>query len=301
MSSDTLEQIPIQFVIHKHRVAYNPSHKFCYGYHYNNSIVISPLTYPAFLQYDINTKEISYHEEWVDKIEQLMGEVYSNYYLGDGFVRLNDSLYFPLACYGGLLTINLKTMSFGLKTLACPMDCYEGIAYENDVVYLTGRKECEHFLIIWKYGTDEIERIKIPFEGCNEWISFLRPLIFNNKVYILPFHADHCYVVMLGSREVRIENNIDDIMGVNDRSQDYIQILNYKIRNNNLIFQTKWDYKWHELNLVTGDHIRYFIRLEDEMYWKRYHYEKCIKQLSNSGMVKEDYIPLNTFVEAVLK
>ncbi len=287
---------PIRTPIIKSVVKYDPICKFFHGCTCDNSIIFFPNTYPALLQMDMNSGEIFYYDEWINELNTIAKSEACEYYFGDGYVKISNTIYLCMSCCDRIFTINTMDMSIGFMRIDCNVDSFEGIAHEGDFLYLIGKKANDHYLIICDTDGKLCKKIALPFKGNCEWISFLRPFLFGSFVYIMPYKAEHCFSIDLESDDVRVEESLDEILQSGACDDGLLHIKNYKLRGNVLSFQTYLDQKWHKYDMETGKDESYKIVLEDEDYWQEYRVEKCARTIERNGMIVEGDLNLNDYL-----
>lgn len=300
LNSGGIDYIPIECSKQACREIYDPMFKFFGGYAYGGNVLIYGSTYPALISVNPKEKKIDYIDNWFTDAEKYIPEGDTQFYFGDGHVRIDNNLFIPMCICGAFLVVELNTLQCRVILPPDKIDGIEGVTKIEDKLCFIGRKEEMHFLYLWHPGDDEIKKLQIPYQ-CKSvaWCSFLSPVFWESKIYLLPHTADHFYVVDLKSEEICIEKSLDLVIAeFPDKMQD-AKIETMKQSGNIVVFQTWWDYKWHKYNLDTGQHEDFELILDDENYTQHYQKALCHKKINDKTIISEETISLPAFLDEI--
>lgn len=300
LNSGSIDYIPIECSKQGRREIYDPMFKFFGGYAYGGNVLIYGSTYPALISVNPKEKKIDYIDDWFADVEKYISEGNTRFYFGDGHTRVGNNLYIPMCICGAFLVVDLNTLQCRAILPPDKLDGIEGVTKIEDKLCFIGRKEGIYFLCLWNPGDDEMKKLRIPYQVKNiAWCSFLSPVFWKTKIYLLPYTADHFYVVDLSSEEIRIEKKLDlTIIGFSGMIQD-IKVGAMKQDGNIVVFQTWWDYKWHKYNLDTWEYEDYELILDDEKYTQYYQKALCHKLIDEKIIISEKKIPVPIFLDEI--
>lgn len=279
---------------------YNPTYKFFKAYAYDRGVLIFGTTYPVLININPEEKKIDYIDGWVTDAEKYILQRGSDFYFGDGYVRLGNDLFIPMSYCGAFLVTNLETLQCRVVFPLEEMDSIEGVTKIADKLCFIGRKGELYYLCFWNPRDKKMKKLQIPYQGkCCAWISFLSPVFWKSKVYLVPQTADHFYVVDLESEEIKIEKNLEMMISEFPEETQDIKVGTYKQNGNIVIFNTWWDYKWHKYNLDTWEHEEFELQLNDEDYVQYCQKAQCDKLIDERSIISEKTIPLPVFLNKV--
>lgn len=279
---------------------YNPAFKFYRGYAYDENVLIFGISYPALLNLNLKTKRIEYLCDWVMHVERHIPQGDTHFYFGDGYVNLKKKLIIPMNCCNAFLSIELKTLQCRLVFPPDKMDGIECVVKAEDKLCFIGRKGKLYYLCVWNPDIKEMRKFQIPCQGGSPgWISFLSPIFWKSKVYLVPQTADHFYVVDLESEKVEIEKNLEVMISEFPGELQDIKVGTYKQNGNIVIFNTGWDYQWHKYNLDTWEHEDFELTLNDENYIWHYQKALCRKWMDENEVISENEMPFSVFFEEI--
>ena len=270
------------------------------GYSDAENVFFFNASYPGIVRWDRKTDELRYVDAWLKELEPMINRKDLFLYFGDGFVHIDDEIYLPLICCGGLLSLNVKTSQCRIIVPPCEMDSYEGIAQFDGEVILTGRKADRYYLIHWNQDTNDVDEIRIPYIAPPDpWVSFLRPLIYKSMVYLLPTVADHFYVADFKNKTIEINERLEPFLSDFPENKAKLKVPNFKQKENLVVFQTWWNYQWYEYDLDTGEYKNFEVILDDEKYWQLYRKELCQKMIKEKSVIQENNLGLKSFISAI--
>lgn len=300
LKDESVDYIPIACSERGSQEIYDSVLKFFGGYTYGRNVLIYGAMYPALISVDPKEKKIDYIDDWFTDAEKYISEGDTRFYFGDGHTRIANSLFIPMCICGAFLVVELNTLQCRVILPPDKIDGIEGVTKIEDKLCFIGRKEEMYFLYLWHPGDDEIKKLQIPYQ-CKSvtWCSFLSPVFWESKIYLLPHTADHFYVVDLKNEEICIEKNLDLVIAeFPDKIQD-VKVEVMKQNGNIVVFQTWWDYKWHKYNLDTWEHEDFELILDDEKYTQCYQKVICRKMIDEEMIITEEKMPFSIFLDVI--
>lgn len=292
--------IPIECFEQCCREIYNPMFKFFGGYAYGENVLIYGSTYPALISVNLKEKKINYIDDWFTTAEKYISRGDTRYYFGDGHVRIENNLFIPMCICGAFLVVELNTLQCGLVLPPDKIDSVEAVTKVEDKLCFVGRKEEIYFLCLWHPGNDEMKKLQIPYQ-CKSvaWCSFLSPVFWESKVYLLPYTADHFYVADLKSEEIHIDERLDLTIEKFSGKIQGVKVGAMKQNGNLVVFQTWWNYKWHKYNLDTWEHEEFELILDDEKYTQYYQKTLCRKLIDEKTIISEKTVSVPFYLDEI--
>lgn len=300
LSDKNMFYIPVNVSDRGCREIYNPAFNFFRGYAYGDHVLILGACYPALINLNLKTKQMNYLCGWAEDAEMYLSQENTDFYFGDGYVRLKGRLLVPMACCGAFLDVELETLECKFVFPPGEMDSIEGVTQAEGRLCFIGRKGNLYYLCLWHPDKDGIRKLQIPYEGKSfMWISFLSPVSWKSRVYLTPQTADHFYVADLESGEISIEKNLEGmILDFSEELRD-VKVGALKQNGNTVVFHTWWNYKWHKYNLDTWEHEEFELQFNDEDYTQYFQKALCGRLLDKKINISENRIPLSVFLDVI--
>lgn len=112
-------------------VGYRKDPKFMDSLFYGDSLYITPITYPAIIEYNLKTKAISYHGDWYR-------ELLSYKHNEEGAVLFrkcciqSENLFLPCVGSNAVMTFSTATKEYGFREIGKAVNCFSAIMPGND-------------------------------------------------------------------------------------------------------------------------------------------------------------------------
>lgn len=290
--------IPVADLGQFSREIYNPIFKFFKAYAYGKGVLIYGSTYPALLHANLEERKIDYIDDWMIFVEKHISQRGSDFYFGDGYVRIEKNLFIPMSYCGAFMNTDTETLQCRIVIPSYNLDSIEGVTEVKGKLCFIGRKEELYYLCFWNPEDKNMKKLQVPYQGKSfAWISFLSPIFWKSKVYLVPQTADHFYVVDLESGKIEIERSLDVMISEFPAELQDIKVGAYKQNGNIVIFHTWWDYKWHKYNLDTWEHEEFELQLSEEDYTQYCQKALCDRLVDENNIISEQTIPLPVFLD----
>ena len=101
--------------LEKHNYMWDGIEKFYRMFLYNNCAYFFGIRYPAILELNLATNELTLFDEWLEKLEK--HKCKEAVFFTDGYARKEDIIFLPIGRCNGVLKVNLTTFS-GIRTAA---------------------------------------------------------------------------------------------------------------------------------------------------------------------------------------
>ncbi len=278
---------------------YSSKQKFGSTFQNGKYIYILGYSYPAIVKIDSESLEITYIDDWVEK-------VYSKIPKGDtrgiftmGMVKKSEKILLPLGCMPGLLELDLDTDETRLILLDIILDGIGGVSEdENGCIWMTGRGNIVDKVVRWDIQEDTFQEITICLEEKNCIVPFYEPICYKNKIFLFPIYSNNVYEINISKGEINIEIIFESLFNnENIVSELSMRTFSPRIVEDKLMFITGWDRKWHEYSLESKVDKSFYITDTDNM-------KECIKESLyrnfKNTIVWEKLYKLNDYIGFIL-
>lgn len=261
--------------------------RFWTGIYYGSHVYCIGHFYPAIIKIDVQTMELQYIADWVAEIEKRTGIREELPYLTEGIVQ-GDVALFPCCCANVILKLNLQTNQ--TEVLDVPVNIYgfNGICKVGDEYWLISRSSDE--IVIWEPKKNCVEIIELsPQKGGAEYVSFHRPIMAGEDIYLLPIHARHVYRIHISDRTIEVCDELDYIVRL-ERSEESISkdIVNAPaLIDGCLFFITGADYIWHIYDPVQKEE-KIFLPETDPKWYEILKRKKTMRTFWNQFINRKD-------------
>ena len=179
---------------------------FCEAIAYGNNIYFIPRCYPAIMCLDTVTKELSYHSDWVEPLEKLIGDVRDAYFF---FPMFTGHTVMIAACgANAVVEFDMETCVSVVHEIGKPGCRYSGICFDGESYWLSPRYNTP--LVKWNPQTDETKEFKdLHNEDKGIQNSFLPCVFCSGYVWLLPMKADHAIKIDVSTETISIANEFE--------------------------------------------------------------------------------------------
>lgn len=292
-TSDELIFIPIRKNHEKRHEIYQEHMKFRRAFVYKDDIFLLGYSYPAILQFNINTLEIRYLTEWVDMIEPYIEKGDNLGYFKEGCSFYGAQVYLPLGCCSGLMKIELEKMQYEYIHINAGTHGFGSLTDHNGTFYMTGRSGKEREVIIWNKYSKSIRKIQIPVA------YYYAPIVYNENVFLFSFN---------GSGVIQLKEDSDSFKEykfpeafVSEKNTLDLHVITVKCSGKKLVFQMGGSRKWYEVDLDSKIINESVYCLENEQFLSQSWSEYCdvkIKQLLKEKICTE-ILPMEEYLTRI--
>ena len=173
---------------------------------YGNYIYFIPRRYPAIIRLDTVTKELSYHSDWVEALEKLIGNVWDVYF----FFPLSVGRTVMLAACGTNVVVefDMEACTSIIHEVGKSGYRYSGICFDGECYWLSPRNNTP--LVKWNPTTGETkEFIQLHTEDKGMQSSFLPCVFCFGYVWLLPMMADHAIKIDVSTDIISIAHEFE--------------------------------------------------------------------------------------------
>jgi outer membrane protein assembly factor BamB len=146
-------------------------------------VYFTPYYYPAIMRLDTATGEITYHNEWLEPLQELVGT-------DKGELLVNplvngDTLMIPACKANAVLEFDMNTQTSTIREIGKKGTLYNGICYDGEHYWLSPR-HCER-LTKWNPRTGDTTEISVPHsDGADSPDAFTPIVYFQGHVWLFP-------------------------------------------------------------------------------------------------------------------
>lgn len=297
-----IKYIPLKKNGRKSNEFFMPYANFFYSFIHERNIYMLGYYYPAILIYNVDTDEIKYLDDWLEKIDRKIPENDMRGFFGRGYVYVNsDIILLPIACTNGLLKLNMETNETEVIWIESVHDGISGISADvNGKVWMVGYGTHDDDVVIWKYKSNEYEVKHIPEVRKEKMFSsFYQPIITENRVYFVPLRENHIYSIGINDKNIEVDLSLDNILNIADNTNE--PLLKYYLINNNgntLSIIRSYDLSWHKIILDTMDER---VQAIEDRELDGIYIEIMSKYEKFDTVVNETTMPLNNFIRYIKK
>ena len=271
-------------------------------------IYLIPNAYSSIVRIDTKDLSVTYIDKWKNEIDERIEKSSSlGYFCARQYVIKGDFLYVPFSIISAVLRINLITLEEEIININVKSQGFSCICKWDDCFLLSGAGYNKDWLYLWNENSGNIEK-EWKLQETSDKYPVLKMLVSERgDAFIFPWqnwsHLD-IDIYRLDHRDLKLKK-LNLLSNHGDfREKKYLygdEIINaHWIDNNRFLFVTGKDYKWHEYNIDTCEHIEYDV-LFDEMNVNADNIlrEYCRTMASYSKPMNEDF-GLKSFIKSII-
>ena len=283
-----------------------PGIKFWSSILYGSFVYMFGYSYPAILKLNVETKEVKYLTDWVEKIEKrIVKTTDSRGYFLEGTV-FSHYAFIPCGCTNAVLKLNLLTDQTEVIDLDTSVDGFGGIAFDGEDFWLVGRGKNSNCLICWNEGNYRLKEAVVgSFNEEYDGNTFWEPVCQNGVVYLFPLIDGDIYKADKQNGSVEISICEDFKCSSADRQcQMSDGVMRPHLYREKIRFVTCHDFIWHEYDVKTRALQSREIRFE---FSKKMIREKLLELFSAPLMdakwcaYQDDKLPLSVYLNCIVE
>lgn len=285
--SEYVDILPIKSLLRdgNGKIRYTGRCDFWRSASYGNCVYLLGYEYPGIVKINVETKEVFYLTEWVEKIESRIKMTYvGSGYLADCVV-IENFVWILCECAKVILRLDMQTDEIALMDIEAYSERFCGMCFDGENFWVGGYDNK-----VFKYNRQFflIDQIKIIFEEQKSDASlFWAPIDIGDKIILFPSVAKHVYEIDKKTDEVSRNNYIEDCLKKQDMNLLWNKVLCPMKSGSIIRFITGADSLWNEYDYVKHSLTRYEIKtklnemlivkksegiketiLEDDFNWK---------------------------------
>lgn len=166
--------------------AYNSSAKFLSSFIYEERIFVVGVTYPAILEYEIETGKIVYHSEWMNEIKMYLKNDEVLFRRG---ILVKDKIYIPSGRGNVLLVYDLVERKYDINKIGNEEEGFSSICFDGEEFWMAPINNGS--IIKWNETSREVDwQCKVPenfHKGNHSWNEII---FWKEHILLLPGKAD---------------------------------------------------------------------------------------------------------------
>lgn len=271
-------------------------------------IFFVPCAYPAIVRVDTRDLSVTYIDKWKIEIDgRIRNESEFGYFIARQYVVKGEYLYIPFLVTSAVLKLNVISLENDILYVDTKSQGFSCICESVDGKFLlAGAGRNKDWIYLWDEKKVEIEKEWHVQETSDDY-SVIKMLVSTcGDIYIFPWQN-------WGGLDVDVYKlnycnmNLEKLDLLNDHNSGEAKPLwgddiihAHWIDEDRILFVTGRDYKWHEYNTKTSEHVVYDILFDelDEnagMVLKEY----CRIMADYKKPLKEEVFGLKTFLNSI--
>ncbi|MCL2284577.1 MAG: hypothetical protein FWC26_14785 [Fibromonadales bacterium] len=172
---------------------------------FKNFVYFIPYDFPAIMKLNVDTNEIEYFSEWVEKISKLQTsklphEIWKNSKLW-GFCVVDTEIAIMIHGANAVMFFNMETCDYEIKSVGEKSEQYNHICFDGQNYYIT--TFYKDYIVKWNRQTNEVFKIKIPSFSKKDGIGAnFSTRYLNGYVWLIPSLANSTYKIDINTNEV---------------------------------------------------------------------------------------------------
>ncbi len=197
-STKEMMYIDLAKPLFKRKEAYRSTIKFKQAYVKDKMMFMFGYFYPAIICINLNSLEITYVKDWIDKVEQYILDGDDKGYFGDGIYEDGDYLTIPFGCCGALLKFNTVTFESEIVELNGVCAGFSSMLIDENYIWLQGRREEYGNIYRWNRLDETIIKID-AIENFDDTKDHFLPAWsmyeFDKELWLIPRVAKGIYKI----------------------------------------------------------------------------------------------------------
>ncbi|MCL2661934.1 MAG: hypothetical protein FWE83_01205 [Oscillospiraceae bacterium] len=164
-------------------------------------IFFIPYEYPAIIQLNIKTMEITCHTDWIESLTKLMGDV-KGFYLGYPFT-INCSVWLPVLEANIIMEFDMETYEYAFHEVGEKDYRYCGSYFDGIHFWLSPHWETKAPVVKWNPDTGETTYFAdIYVDGKDH--AFYPMFFYGGYIWLLPMFGEHAVIINTATDSVSI-------------------------------------------------------------------------------------------------
>ena len=230
-----------------------------------------PFAYPAIIRVDTRNLSLTYIDKWKAEIdERIDSGSRFGYFIARQYVIKDEFLYVPFLAIAAVLKININTLDEKILYLDVESEGFSCICEWNNCFLLSGTGHNKDRLYLWNEDSGKVDK-EWKVQETSEDYPVIKMLVSEEgDVFVFPWENWGCYdvdIYKLNRKNLQLKK-----MNLLPRYEDYREtkclwgdeVINaHWISKDTFLFVTGRDYKWHEYNVDTKEHLEYEVFLDE--------------------------------------
>lgn len=305
LESKTFEKVLIEQIENESLQKTHAFNKFQFVVSYGESVFFTPHTYPAIVQYNITTKDLTYHIDWLKQAKDLSDAIRPPYI--SAFVVNGASLIMTSTTINIVYIFDMKTYESSVYEVGTKKVGFSGIGFDGENCWIASNYG--ESIVKWNPKTKvwkEFYNLREQFSL--EEINFSKNIICIDKyAYFLPDTANKALKVSILDNEISIADEFQDEFEVRD-VHNFKKLKNIiaMISHEKILFSTGEGLE--EFDIDSGIKRKILLRetstsknnlisLRNHALYNDYHNYKNLQEFT----YKEGLLRVNNFIDLVIK
>lgn len=294
LSTKSMVYLKIRDVQNNRNEIYDKNAKFWKYYVDGDDVYLLGHYYPAIIKINTDTYKTTYLTDWVKELDKCINKGDKRGYIGAGFVKMKNKVYFPLQCYPGFLVLELDTNKVWIKKIKSSLDGIGMMGADDYNIWIEGKGISHGVIAKMDLNMEQIEEIgNIEKTKQTDYsIPFWEPISYGDKIFLFPSSAQFIYEVDKATNFIK-KSEINNYLIKNGSSQFSAEMI--KKINDKIYFLTTHDRKLHIYNLDSKEVESHFLYLP-EGYVVEEIKRICLQKILENKIISEKEVLLEDFM-----
>ena len=262
--------------------------------------------FPGIVKIDVDTMEYKVITFPLEGIVIRDDVIPADYYFGDGYVKMGDSLLFAFGKSKSLFKLNCFSNEIEIIPIISSIDRSLCISENRGCLWITDSNIDSGCVAIWDYIEGTFKDIFLPTGGL-----YFAPVFYHNYAYIFPMsYIGKIYRINTSTFQVEPIEALDSLLTESDDSieipeakmnvkkrKGYVSLV--KMVDNTVQFIRFPDYTWFSYNVTSGEIDRKKYIIDDDTYIKAYTKKYLMKASGRGITVYEDDMTLENYITGI--
>lgn len=264
VTSDIMK-VPFKMQVRKKDIPYNNIHHFMASVIYDGKIYMLPHKYPAIVEMDINTYEIKYYDDWVEKLTPYIKDD-KDIYCRKDFCQRENVIYIPFCCANVILMFDLITKISKIMNISDIEEGFSSIVTKEDGFLLSARNTST--IYEWNYKEDKYEKYTLPKEFNDYIISNIR--IVEGNIVIFPKYLRDPILIKKQDEFVCL-NKLNDL-DITDDYKGWLYPYLPLTDDGGLVYVNalEGEIEIYDFDNGKNENIKMYMSVEDRIRWAKY-------------------------------
>jgi len=169
---------------------------------YNNQIFFTPYQYPAIMRLSIDTNEITYHADWIERIKKLSSTAKDAFFLRP--LTVGDTIWLACCRANAVVEFNMETCLAIVHEVGQADYRYNGICYDGEDFWLSPRQNTATPLVKWNPSIGIIKEFFEIYPEDEAKHNYFPNLYCNGYIWLLPIYAKNAFKIDIQTYEIII-------------------------------------------------------------------------------------------------
>lgn len=260
--------LPLKVFPEEGKIKYSAHEKFLSLDSDGNNVFFFPLTYPAIVKLELQTMTLTYQEEGMKAIQDIIPKErnrFFNLYFRTG-AQKEGKVYLPLGCSKHLGIYDMKEEKLELVPIECNALAFHDIFLQGEDCYLTPRMGSD--VVCWNIATRQSKTFPLLASVPEHKSTILvqNPFVYENSLYLCPWRDGGMYQMNLDTEEMGPVEFIQDLLPENHEFPHFslTDMFCIRVEGDFLSFLSGKTHDWYRVNLKTKECSTWTVEADDE-------------------------------------